>query len=65
MLAALGPPTKTVVGQPLNFEAGVFYQDIEGQSGRGYYARPDKNIRMFLSDNKVVALYLTPETSNP
>jgi hypothetical protein len=64
VLAALGPPTKTVVGQPLDFEAGVLYQDIEGQSGRAYYARPDKNIRLFFLDNKVTALYITPETGN-
>jgi hypothetical protein len=64
VLAALGPPTKTVVGQPCAFEAGVLYEDIEGQSGRGYYARPDKNIRLFWLDNKVTALYITPETGN-
>jgi hypothetical protein len=64
VLAALGPPTKTVVGQPCAFEAGVLYQDIGGESGYAYYARPDRNIRLFFSDNKVSALYITPETSN-
>jgi hypothetical protein len=64
VLAALGPPAKTVVGEPCAFEGGVLYQDIEGQSGRGYYARPDKNIRLFWLDNRVTALYITPETGN-
>ncbi len=62
-LAALGPPTKAVVGQPCAFEGGVLYQDIEGQSGSAYYARPDMNIRLFLSDNKVIGLYITPESA--
>jgi RNA polymerase sigma factor (sigma-70 family) len=63
-VAALGPPTKAVVGQPNAFEGGVLYQDIEGQSGRAYYARPDKNIRLFFVGNKVTSLYLTPENAN-
>ncbi len=64
VLAALGPPTKAVVGQPCAFEGGVLYQDIGGETGYSYYALPDKNIRLFFSDNKVSALYITPETGN-
>ena len=64
VLAALGPPTKAVAGQPCAFEGGVLYQDINGETGYNYYARPDKNIRLFFSGNKVSALYVTPETAN-
>jgi hypothetical protein len=58
VLEALGPPSSTVVGKPLAWEAGVLYKDIEGRSGRSYYARPDQSIRLFFMDNKVVALYV-------
>jgi hypothetical protein len=33
----LGAPSKTVTGQNLDFEEDVFYRDIEGRKGQGYY----------------------------
>jgi len=64
VLAELGPPSKTVVGKPLGFEAGVLYKDIEGRSGHCYYDRPDQNVRLFFADNKVAALYITFENGS-
>ena len=55
----VGPPAKTVAGKPLDFKDGVLYQDIDGKQGRGYYARPDQNVRFFLRANKIAALYVT------
>jgi hypothetical protein len=57
-LQVLGPPSSSVAGKPLDFTDGVLYKDIEGQRGNGYYARADQKIRLFFSDNKVVALYV-------
>jgi len=57
-LQVLGPPSSSVVGKPLDFTDGVLYKDIEGQRGNGYYARADQKIRLFFSDDKVVALYV-------
>ena len=57
-LQVLGPPSSSVAGKPLDFTDGVLYKDIEGQRGYGYYARADQKIRLFFSDDKVVALYV-------
>jgi hypothetical protein len=57
-LQALGPPSSSVAGKPLDFADGVLYKDIKGQRGDGYYARADQKIRLFFSDDKVVALYV-------
>src|ERR1039457_793092 len=57
-LQFLGPPSSSVAGKPLDFTDGVLYKDIEGQRGNGYYARADQKIRLFFSDDKVVALYV-------
>ena len=57
-LQVLGPPSSSVVGKPLDFADGVLYKDIEGQRGYGYYARAGQKIRLFFSDDKVVALYV-------
>jgi hypothetical protein len=64
VLQALGPPSETVVGKPLGFDAGVLYKDIDGTKGYCYYARPDQNIRCFFMDDKVKALYVTLGTGN-
>jgi RNA polymerase sigma-70 factor (ECF subfamily) len=58
MLEVVGPPSETVTGQPLAFEASVLYRDINGEKGRAYYARPDKQIRCFFMRNKISALYM-------
>lgn len=58
-LSVLGQPTETVVGKANEFKDNVLYRDIEGKKGWGYYARPDKNIRIWILDDKVKAIYLT------
>jgi hypothetical protein len=59
-LRVLGqPPVETVVGQKNPYKEGILYKDIEGISGKHYYARPDKSIRLFFSNNKIIGLYLT------
>ena len=58
-LEVMGKPKKTVVGKKNEFEDGVLYRDINGRKGYCYYARTDKDLRLFFADNKVTALYLT------
>ena len=55
----MGPPTETLIGKPLAFNAGVLYKDVEGKPGSCYYARPERNLRCFFEDYKIVALYVT------
>jgi hypothetical protein len=55
----LGKPTKTVQGKPNKFKDGVLYRDIDGRKGLCYYARADKNVRLFFVNYKVRSLYLT------
>ncbi len=61
VLAVVGPPTKTAVGEDLLFEDGVLYKDAtsRGRSGWGYYARSDQGVRMFFQGDRMTALYLT------
>jgi serine protease AprX len=58
-LKVLPLPSKTVIGEPLGFDANVFYKDIDGRKGSCYYSRPDQNVRLFFHDRKVSALYAT------
>jgi hypothetical protein len=55
----LGQPSEIVDGKPNGFKGNVFYKDIDGRKGYGYYARPDKNIRIWIMDDEVRAIYLT------
>lgn len=55
----MGPPSETLVGKPLAFNAGVLYKDVDGKPGSCYYARPERSLRCFFEDYKVVALYVT------
>jgi Subtilase family len=59
VLKVLGSPTKVVTGQKNEWEEGVLYQDIDGVKGNGYYARSEQGVRMFLRNDRVVALYIT------
>jgi hypothetical protein len=61
VLQALGRPSKTMVGQAVDFAPNALYQDIDGQPGRAYYARPGQHVRCFFLNNKVTALYVTVE----
>jgi len=57
--AVLGPPKETVVGQKNGFAPGILYRDIAGRKGHCYYARSDQNVRLWFSDYKLIAIYMT------
>jgi beta-lactamase regulating signal transducer with metallopeptidase domain len=59
VLRILGQPSEVVQGKPNRFKCNVFYKDIDGQKGYCYYAKPDNNIRVWISGNRVIAIYLT------
>jgi len=59
VLAVLGRPKKTVEGEKNGFEDGVLYKDIEGSKGHCYYARSDHDVRLWFSDYKLAAIYMT------
>lgn len=59
VLAALGDPVETVVGQKNEFKAGVLYRDIDGSKGHCYYHRPDQQIRVWFWKDRVIAIYMT------
>jgi serine protease AprX len=65
VLAVVGQPTETVVGQPCGWEDGVFYTDIDGRTGYCYYRRSDQNVRFFFENYVVSDLYLTRSTTPP
>jgi hypothetical protein len=53
---AIGKPTKTVTGGPLEFVDGVLYVDFDGHKGMSYYSRADKAVRMFFRDGRVIEM---------
>jgi len=59
VLKVLGPPVETIEGKKNEFKDGILYKDIDGMKGNCYYGRVDKGVRLFIKDNKVVALYVT------
>lgn len=59
VIAVLGPPRETVVGQKNSFGDGVLYKDIDGEKGYCYYARSDQNVRLWFSDYTLIAIYMT------
>ncbi len=65
VLAVVGQPTETVVGQPIANVDGVLYKDINGRVGYCYYSRPDQNVRFFFWNYAVSALYVTRSTTPP
>ena len=65
VLAVVGQPTETVVGQSVANEDGVLYKDINGIVGYCYYRRSDQNVRFFFWNYAVSALYLTRSTTPP
>ena len=54
----IGLPDETVEGENL-YEDGVLYQDIDGNKGHCYYARSDQDVRLWFSDYKLIAIYMT------
>lgn len=57
--SVLGQPSEIVEGRPNEFKDHVFYKDINGRKGHCYYARPEKNIRIWFAYDKVHSIYLT------
>jgi len=55
----IGHPKKIVQGEENKFENGVLYKDIEGRKGYCYYARYDHDVRLWFSDYKIGAIYMT------
>ena len=55
----IGHPKKIVVGEKNLFEDDVLYKDIDGRKGHCYYARSDQNVRLWFSDYKIIAIYMT------
>jgi len=55
----IGHPKKTVEGEKNLFEDGVLYKDIDGRKGFCYYSRSDQNVRLWFSDYKIIAIYMT------
>jgi beta-lactamase regulating signal transducer with metallopeptidase domain len=60
-LAVLGPPAKTVEGEPIDWpnSQNVLFKDIDGRKGHCYYHRPDRNVRLWFANDKVTAIYMT------
>ncbi len=59
VIKAIGQPKKTIEGKQNDFQDGVLYKDIDGRKGYCYYGSKDKSVRMFFTDYKVMALYVT------
>ncbi len=59
VLATIGQPDQTVVGQPLGFYDKVLYKDIDGKQGYCYYAREDCSVRLWFNNYEVSAVYVT------
>ncbi len=58
-LEILGQPAQTVSDKANEYADSVLYKDIDGRKGYCYYQRSDQNVRLFFSNYKVAALYIT------
>ena len=59
LLAAVGAPAETIMGQSIDFEKDrALFRDVDGERGRGYMACNSEGARFFLRDDKVRAIYL-------
>lgn len=58
-LEVLGQPKEVVEGRENRFEDEVLYRDIAGKAGHCYYARADRDVRLWFGDYKVIAIYTT------
>jgi len=57
-LDVLGPPDEIVRGKN-EYKDRVLYRDIDGRKGHCYYRRADQNVRIWFSNDKVIAIYMT------
>lgn len=61
----VGQPMETVVGEKIDWKKDrVLYKDIEGKKGHCYYHCPDKNVRFWLVNYKIKAIYVTRSDYN-
>ena len=54
----VGKPVEIVKGKN-EYKKNVFYTDIDGKSGHGYYYLPAQQLRLWFSKNKLIAMYKT------
>jgi beta-lactamase regulating signal transducer with metallopeptidase domain len=54
----LGQPKEIVKGKN-EYKNGVLYKDIDGNEGHCYYGCYDQNVRLWFSDYKIIAIYMT------
>ena len=59
VFSAAGAPDVFVEGQPNGGLGRVFFKDIHGRQGDGYYHCPDMNVRFYFSNDRVSAIHLT------
>jgi beta-lactamase regulating signal transducer with metallopeptidase domain len=57
-LELLGQPDEVVRGKN-EYEDRVLYRDIDGKQGHCYYRRADQNVRIWFSNDRVIAIYMT------
>ncbi|MHC4701036.1 MAG: hypothetical protein ACYTFQ_10715, partial [Planctomycetota bacterium] len=58
-LEVLGGPKEVVEGRANRFEDEVLYKDIDGKEGYCYYARTDRDVRLWFVDYEIRAIYMT------
>jgi beta-lactamase regulating signal transducer with metallopeptidase domain len=58
-LELLGQPDEIVRGEENDFKDKVLYRDIKGRKGHCYYHRSDQNVRLWFSNDKLIAIYMT------
>ena len=61
-LAVVGAPEFTVDGKLNRFEDKTLYKNIDGSRGIDYYQRSDKGVRIFFSNDRITAIYLTAKS---
>lgn len=59
VLDKLGEPSDVRIGKVNEYMDDIFYEDIDGKTGFCYYSKDEKNIRLFFTDYKVNAMYIT------
>ncbi|MCK5564296.1 MAG: SdpI family protein [Planctomycetes bacterium] len=59
VLDVFGMPDETVEGKKNQFQDNVLYMDIDGRKGHCYYARTDKQARLWFLNYEVHAIYVT------
>lgn len=65
MIEVMGEPEASVQGKMNTFKDGLYFMDIVGRAGDGYYQRNDKGVRCFLRDGAVHAVYVYPPHGIP